>query len=95
MRQVSGRRLVGAVALTGMALAMATPGAAQVQDRRQPQGVPQLPQCAAPVGTVSIQEPDRQWWVGYGLGNPEALIPDTPLELDEYLGAQAQTITTQ
>jgi hypothetical protein len=34
----------------------------------------ELPQCAQPVGTVSIQEPERQWWIGYGLGNPEALI---------------------
>jgi curli biogenesis system outer membrane secretion channel CsgG len=44
-------------------------------DRRQPSATPELPQCAAPVGTVAIQQPERgNWWSPLGLENPEALI---------------------
>ena len=39
-----------------------------------PQGTPELPHCAAPIGTVAIQEPERDWWSPLGLSNPEALI---------------------
>ncbi len=35
---------------------------------------PELPQCASPIGTVAIQEPERDWWSPLGLSNPEALI---------------------
>ena len=38
------------------------------------QATPELPHCAAPVGTVAIQEPQRDWWSPLGLSNPEALI---------------------
>jgi curli biogenesis system outer membrane secretion channel CsgG len=30
--------------------------------------------CEAPVGTVAIEEPDRDWWTGLRLANPERLI---------------------
>ena len=43
-------------------------------DRRQPNGTPDLPQCATPIGTVAIKEPDRDWWTPLGLANPEALL---------------------
>lgn len=44
-------------------------------DRRQPKGTPELPQCASPIGTVAIQQPDRgDWWSALGLSNPEALL---------------------
>ena len=39
-----------------------------------PQGTPDLPRCAQPIGTVAIQEPQRDWWSPLGLSNPEALI---------------------
>ena len=39
-----------------------------------PQGTPELPRCAQPIGTVAIQEPQRDWWSPLGLSNPEALI---------------------
>ena len=39
-----------------------------------PQGTPELPRCAQPIGTVAIQEPERDWWSPLGLSNPEALI---------------------
>lgn len=35
---------------------------------------PELPRCAAPVGTVAIDEPAHPWWRDYQLGSPEALI---------------------
>jgi curli biogenesis system outer membrane secretion channel CsgG len=45
-------------------------------DSKQPNSgkTPALPQCAQPVGTVAIQEPERQWWTQYGLSNPESLL---------------------
>ena len=39
-----------------------------------PQGTPELPHCGAPIGTVAIEEPQRDWWSPLGLSNPEALI---------------------
>ena len=43
-------------------------------DSRRPSGTPELPKCQQPVGTVAIVEPQRQWWLQYNLGSPEALI---------------------
>ncbi len=39
-----------------------------------PQGTPELPHCGQPIGTVAIEEPQRDWWSPLGLSNPEALI---------------------
>ncbi|MCH8858154.1 MAG: hypothetical protein IID54_01090 [Proteobacteria bacterium] len=33
-----------------------------------------VPRCAAPVGVLSVLEPQVNWWQQYGLGSPEALI---------------------
>jgi hypothetical protein len=38
------------------------------------QATPELPHCGQPVGTVAIQEPQRDWWTPLGLSNPEALL---------------------
>ncbi len=57
--------------------AAAGPAAAQYgMDRGQPkdQTTPQLPQCAHPIGTAAIEEPDHDWWSGLGLSNPESLL---------------------
>jgi curli biogenesis system outer membrane secretion channel CsgG len=43
-------------------------------DSKRPAGTPELPKCQQPVGTVSLVEPQRQWWLRYGLSSPEALI---------------------
>jgi len=43
-------------------------------DNKRPAGTPQLPQCQQPIGTVSLVEPQNQWWLSYGLSSPEALI---------------------
>ena len=64
------------VAMTASLLASSAlaAGGAYGTDRRQPKGTQELPQCASPIGTVAIQEPDRDWWTAMGLSNPEALL---------------------
>jgi len=55
--------------------ALSSPAYAQYgADSKRPSGTPELPKCQTPVGTVSIVEPERQWWLQYNLGSPEALI---------------------
>ena len=63
---MSGRAVtfIGALAASGLLAGSALAA----------QGPPELPQCARPIGTVAIQEPDRDWWSPLGLSNPEALI---------------------
>jgi len=66
-----------AAAATAAALSLAAPAHAQYgMDRRQPRNAatPELPRCSAPVGTVSIKEPENRWWTELGLSNPETLI---------------------
>ena len=46
-------------------------GAALAQKRN---AAPEVPRCAAKLGTIAIDEPDNQWWRAYNLGSPEALI---------------------
>jgi curli biogenesis system outer membrane secretion channel CsgG len=56
-------------------VALASPAYAQYgADAKRPSGTPELPKCQQPVGTVAIVEPQRQWWLQYGLGSPESLI---------------------
>ena len=62
---------MAATLFAGSALAA---GGAYGTDRSRPAGTGELPQCATPVGTVAIQEPDRDWWSPLGLSNPEALL---------------------
>ena len=66
------------VALSAILALAASPASAQLgMDKKRPKGAPQaaeLPQCATPIGTVAIEEPERDWWTGLGLSNPEALI---------------------
>ena len=70
------RRLFACIAMAAMASAVVAPVSAQIRqdNNKRPAGTPQLPQCAQPIGTVSIQEPQQQWWRQYNLGSPEALI---------------------
>ena len=37
-------------------------------------GDPKIPTCTSRKGTLSIMEPDTQWWTSYNLESPEALI---------------------
>jgi len=69
--------LAAAIFAVVASLAAAGPAAAQYgMDRGQPkdQTTPQLPQCATPIGTAAIEEPDHDWWTGLGLSNPESLL---------------------
>ena len=34
----------------------------------------ELPNCARPLGTLALAEPETKWWGNLGLGSPEALI---------------------
>jgi curli biogenesis system outer membrane secretion channel CsgG len=64
-------------AALAVALAVAAPAHAQFgMNKKAPKNAatPELPSCAQPIGTVAIQEPERQWWTGLGLSNPESLI---------------------
>jgi curli biogenesis system outer membrane secretion channel CsgG len=35
---------------------------------------PELPHCDRPLGRAAIHEPQRDWWTGLGLSNPEAVL---------------------
>jgi curli biogenesis system outer membrane secretion channel CsgG len=59
------------------AVAISTPAAAQYgMDKDGPKNTltPELPHCDRPLGTAAVQEPQNQWWIQYGLSNPEVLI---------------------
>jgi len=72
------RRIVVSVLALGVAAwAAATPALAQYgMDRGQPKNslTPDLPHCDRALGRAAIQEPQSQWWISYGLSNPDALL---------------------
>jgi curli biogenesis system outer membrane secretion channel CsgG len=71
MRKISSMAVVAAVA----AVVSAQPAFAQYgMDKKKPAGTPELPQCAKPLGRAAIRDPQRDWWTGLGLSNPETLI---------------------
>ena len=64
------------VALAAMAVAS---GAASAQSqssgrKAQTKSMQEIPVCQKRLGTVSIVEPDTNWWQQLGLGSPEAII---------------------
>ena len=70
------RRLSTAALVLGVASVLsAQPAFAQYgMDKKKPAGTPELPTCDKPLGRVAIKDPERQWWTGLGLSNPESLI---------------------
>jgi len=68
---------LGAVAALSLA---ATPALAQKKQdkssgrKAQERGMREIPRCAKSLGTISIVEPDTQWWRDYNLGSPEAVL---------------------
>jgi len=74
---MSKQLLAKAALAATLALAAAAPAHAQFgMDKKAPKNAatPELPRCAAPIGTVAIQEPQRAWWTELGLNSPESLI---------------------
>ncbi|WP_374596021.1 CsgG/HfaB family protein [Sphingosinicella sp.] len=64
------------VAVAAMAVAS---GAASAQSqssarKAQTKSMQEIPVCQKRLGTVSIVEPDTNWWQQLGLGSPEAII---------------------
>lgn len=42
--------------------------------KQQEKGVQEIPHCTRNLGTVSIVDPDNQWWREFNLGSPEAIL---------------------
>jgi|TARA_R110000782_G_scaffold1725_17_gene6844 curli biogenesis system outer membrane secretion channel CsgG len=64
------------VALAAMAVASGTASAQSQSSGRKAQtkSMQEIPVCQKRLGTVSIVEPDTNWWQQLGLGSPEAII---------------------
>jgi curli biogenesis system outer membrane secretion channel CsgG len=73
---MSRKLLVQAATAAALTLAAAAPAHAQFGAKANTKNTttPELPTCAQPIGTVAIQEPERQWWTALGLNSPESLI---------------------
>jgi hypothetical protein len=74
------RHLTLAAAAAAVAL-YAVPASAQTSNtgassahKMQLNAQSQIPVCTRKLGTLAIVEPDNQWWLGYNLGSPEAII---------------------
>jgi curli biogenesis system outer membrane secretion channel CsgG len=70
------RKLLSTAVVLGLACGLfAQPALAQYgMDKKKPAGTPELPQCDKPLGRAAIREPERDWWTGLGLSNPETLL---------------------
>lgn len=42
--------------------------------KAQERGMREIPRCTKKLGTISIVEPDNQWWRELNLGSPEAIL---------------------
>jgi curli biogenesis system outer membrane secretion channel CsgG len=64
------------VAVAAMAVASGTASAQSQSSARKAQtkSMQEIPVCQKRLGTVSIVEPDTNWWQQLGLGSPEAII---------------------
>ena len=67
--------LCGAAALALVSTPAYAQGAKPSSGRNeQARGMTEIPQCARPIGTIAIVEPETQWWREMSLGSPEAII---------------------
>jgi curli biogenesis system outer membrane secretion channel CsgG len=69
-------RALGAFAVSISVALTATPALADASSARklQSKGTQNIPVCTKKLGTVSIVEPDSQWWRELSLGSPEAIL---------------------
>jgi len=65
--------ICGLMAGAALSLAAADAFAATAQEQRQ-QKTAEIPRCAQSLGTLAVEEPQRNWWTELKLGSPEALI---------------------
>jgi curli biogenesis system outer membrane secretion channel CsgG len=67
-----------ACALGAIAVALSAPSAMAADKssarKEQERGTQEIPRCYKNLGTVSIVEPDNQWWRELSLGSPEAIL---------------------
>ena len=73
------RKFTTAATIVGLVASLAAAGPASAQygmDKKGPKNAatPELPRCDKPLGRAAIREPERDWWTGLGLSNPETLI---------------------
>lgn len=65
----------GALALAPVpATAQLNSKAGRTAEKTRANAQAELPQCARPLGTLALAEPETKWWGSLGLGSPEALI---------------------
>lgn len=71
------KKMIGAALLASLAVtagpALAAPSKSKGQ-KAQEKAKDQIPVCRVKLGTIAVVEPEEQWWRGYELGSPEALI---------------------
>src|ERR1700754_4492265 len=72
--------MLGLGAIAALSMVAAVPAQAQKKQdkssgrKAQERGMREIPRCARSLGTISIVEPDTQWWRDYNLGSPEAVL---------------------
>lgn len=68
------RKLVAAFAALGLVTATAPAQAQSGARKEQVKKTAEIPICTRKLGTISIVEPDNNWWAPLQLGSPEAII---------------------
>lgn len=72
--------MLGLGAVAALSMMAAAPAQAQKKQdkssgrKAQERGMREIPRCAKSLGTISIVEPDTQWWREFNLGSPEAVL---------------------
>jgi len=58
----------------GVAAGFATVAFSAVAYAKSEKDSPEIPTCDKKIGTLSVKQPDNNWWSAYNLESPEALI---------------------
>jgi curli biogenesis system outer membrane secretion channel CsgG len=67
--------LLACLLAVGTASTMAATGAqAATAQQQRDQKIAEIPRCGAKLGTIAVEQPQRNWWSELRLGSPEALI---------------------
>lgn len=53
---------------------LGAPAHAKSVEKQKAEGMANIPVCQQKLGTITVREPDTNWWQALGLGSPEALI---------------------